>query len=263
MVWNGPGAAESLDGAVRVLSPGQNLGFAGGANHGIRAALAAGVGQVLLLNNDALPEPDAPALLLAALERDPRVALAGPRILDLEGSDIWHDGGHIDWPSGRPCSHEGDRGDDRSAGGGGAAPREVGFVCGCAPLVRGRAFEEVGGFDERYFLTFEDADLSLRLRRRGWRLQHVPAARVRHGGSTSLVTRSPRDRYYRLRNRLLFATEHAPDPGPTRRALRWLRARSRWQALRWLVSGRAAEARAVLAALGDARRGRYGRWPGG
>ncbi len=261
VVWNGPAApSDALPHGARLLDPGENLGYAGGANLGIRAALAGGEAAVLLLNNDSVIESSAPRALLDVLAADARVGIAGPRIYDARGETIWHDGGSIAWPEGRPISA---RAGVRAGAGAPREPFDVEFVCGCAPLIRGSAFRAAGGFDERYFFCFEDADFCMRLRAAGWRAMHVPAAAARHRGGAASGDRTPIARYYRLRNRLLFAREHAPDPARSRRACARLRCRARLRALRWRITGRGAEARAVFAALRDAKYERYGRWDGG
>ncbi len=262
VVWNDPERSPTLlhipeDSAVRLLEPGANLGFAAGANAGIRAALERPeVDAVLLLNNDVLVDETSARPLLDALDTDARVAVAGPRILQARVRSIWHDGGEIGWPEGRPVAAAG-RGVPRSG-----APFETGFISGCAPLIRGAAFREVGGFDERFFLTYEDADFSLRLRASGWRLMQVPAALVRHHGSASLPGDSAASRYYRLRNRLLLMREHAPDRAAAARSSRRLRRRSFLRAARCYLTGRRAEGHALFAALRDARRSAFGRWDG-
>ncbi|MCI0650695.1 MAG: glycosyltransferase family 2 protein [Planctomycetes bacterium] len=257
VVWNGPDrCADSLASRaqVRALEPGANLGFAAGANLGIESALALpGVEAVLLLNNDVEVEPDCARRLLEVLGGDGRVAIAGPRILATRTRTIWHDGGDIDWPDGRPVAA-------RAAPAAPGDAFETGFISGCAPLIRGNAFRETGGFDTRYFFSYEDADLSLRLRSRGWRLVQVPAAIVHHHGSAALPSDTPASRYYRLRNRLLFMREHAPDRAAAACASRRLERRSRVRAAGCYLTGRPAEGRALFAALRDARRSRFGRW---
>ena len=220
-----------------------------------RAAAERGAEFLWLLNNDTEVNADALAILLEAA-RDPEVAMVGPRILSMASGHIWHDGGQIAWPEGRPVSI----GVEEIPGAPGA-PVAVDFVCGCAPLIRLAPFLAHGGFDERFFAYYEDADLSLRLIAAGHRLLHVPAAVVRHLGSASTGRRSPLTRYYALRNRRLFRDLHAPEARLAKRhsarEARTMRAR----ALRYRLSGRKEEARAIRAALADHAAGRFGARP--
>ena len=90
---------------VRVIEARDNLGFTGGANLGIRAALERpNVDAVWLLNNDTQLERECPSRLLEALASDDCVAMVGPRILQHDTANIWHDGGEIEWPTARPRS---------------------------------------------------------------------------------------------------------------------------------------------------------------
>ena len=242
---------------ARIVEPGDNLGFAGGGNAAIRAAFEhPEVESAWLLNNDTRMEPECSDRLLEVLEDRPRVAMVGPRILQYDTGRVWHDGGAIEWPSARPHSP----GFDEPAAPE-ADPFAVDFVCGCAPLIRRQAFEEVGGFDERYFIFYEDADLSFRLRNAGWELLHVPRARFWHHGSAITGEGSPFSRYYRLRNRLLFSSQHAPEAEPAQRQRRRLRRKASRQAWSRVFRGRWQESRAIFRALSDARHQRWGkRW---
>ncbi|MFN0059640.1 MAG: glycosyltransferase family 2 protein [Planctomycetota bacterium] len=259
VLWNDPQRPNSeLPAAllkhVTLITPQINLGYAGGANLAVQTALDTGRCEaVWLLNNDTILDRDCADVLIGVLDADASVALVGPRLIDHESGRIWHDGGEIIWPSGQPVSF-GYGAEDNAAG----DPVETGFVCGCAPLIRGAAFRSVGGFDERFFLCYEDADLSLRLKRRGWRLSHAPKARVRHRGSLNIGAGSAQQRYYMLRNRLLFIELHAPPGGGAHRAARRLRREARLRALRYQLTGRRDEARALRAALADAAARRWG-----
>jgi GT2 family glycosyltransferase len=86
---------------------------------------------------------------------------------------------------------------------------ECEWISGCNLLLRVESFHAVGGFDERYFLYFEDTDLCLRLRQHGWQCLLVPTARVDHIGLRSTEgKRAIWRHYYYIRNRLLFFRRH-------------------------------------------------------
>ena len=89
-------------------------------------------------------------------------------------------------------------------------PAEVFAWCGGAVLLDRRYLDDVGLFDERLFLYYEDTELSWRGRRRGWRYVYEPTAVVRHRHAASSGVGSPVFRYQTERNRLLVAARHAP-----------------------------------------------------
>lgn len=82
--------------------------------------------------------------------------------------------------------------------------------CGAAVLLSSRYLADVGIFDERLFLYYEDLELALRGRERGWRYRLVPGSTIRHLHSATTGQRSLRFLYYNERNRLLVLTRHAP-----------------------------------------------------
>jgi len=129
---------------------------------------------------------------------------------------------------------------------------------GVAGLVRREALEVVGGFDEAYYLYYEDVDWGLRARRAGWRTSFVRSARVLHGGSTGTASDPARRRYYNVRNRLRFSSRHSPVRG---RLYAWLATLGLLakQPVRWLSARRRRDAEAVAWAVADHLRGRYGR----
>ena len=184
---------------AEILELGENLGF-GTANN--RAAERAEGDYLLLLNSDAWPEPGCIERLKSSLDSSPRVGLVCPRLSYPDGSCQFH------WApvtsvlgetiqivrnrfESRPWVHQ-------------PWPGRGWFTAACV-MVRKRAFEQIGGFDEDFFLYFEDVDLCLRLRRAGWRLIDEPEAKAVHlkGGSqtaasgTSLHYRLGQARYYR------------------------------------------------------------------
>jgi hypothetical protein len=89
-------------------------------------------------------------------------------------------------------------------------PADVFAWCGGAVLLRRRYLDEVGTFDERFFLYYEDTDLSWRGQLRGWRYVYEPSALVRHHHAQSSGVGSPLFRYSTERNRLLMLAKNAP-----------------------------------------------------
>ena len=201
-----PPEAERL--ADRVIRPGANLGFAGGTNRGIAAALAGGSEWIATVNDDALVEPGWTAALAAGLAARPEAAAAQGVNLDLARPAV-ADGWGLLWNGAWQAVQAGHGlpppGPEEPA-------REVFGVSATAALYRRAALEAAalpGGqiFDERLGSYYEDADLACRLRARGWTALAVPAARALHaGGATGRALARGRARLRRLyRNRLLVA----------------------------------------------------------
>jgi len=183
--------------AARVIAFSRNLGFAGGANEGIARTRSAGV---LLMNNDAVLEPDYVARLAGRLELDGRLAAAQGLVLSADGRRV--DSAGFEW-NGRgeavPVLHGAD------AGAAPPAPFEVPGVSATAALYRREALEAVACgtsiFDDAFFAYYEDVDLSLRLARAGWRFVCDPAAVARHEGSRTGRRTPFRRAFWTARNR--------------------------------------------------------------
>ena len=174
--------------SARVLTESENRGYGAGCNRGGRETNRP---FLLLLNSDATIRPGAVEALVAAMDADPRAAVVGPRLEDPDGTlqpsilrlptfgRIFHESSGLAFLSaGRLRGHSATREDHTRA-------REVEAVKGAALVVRRTAFEEVGGFDESFFLYAEESDLCARLRQRGWKVLFEPSARVVHGGGAS------------------------------------------------------------------------------
>jgi len=187
-----------------------NLGFAGGANLGVRRALDAGASRVLVLNNDALVEPDCLGILESAVEQ-PGVGLAGPAIVSARDPARLESTGIAYAPlTGRM----------RLSGWGqplpavGSPAHPVDALSGCALMIRREVFDRVGLLPEEYFFGFEDLDFCLRARKAGFNILCPPAARVLHQGGASLAPGSPERIYFATRNHLLLARRARPLPAP-------------------------------------------------
>jgi GT2 family glycosyltransferase len=189
---------------VTVLETSANLGFTGGNNVGIEYALKAGAEYVYLLNNDTVCAPDALSALITAAEEEPGLGLLTPVIHYYdEPEEIWFGGSRIDLSLG-VALHDNSRVPTLVE-----QPREIPWASGCAMLLRAEVVKRLGGFDDRYFLIWEDVDLSMRVRQSGSRIGLVPAARIYHKVSRSFAGLSWMGRYYHTRNRLLLVRSHA------------------------------------------------------
>lgn len=236
---------------VHVIENAANNGFAGGNNTGIRAAFERGAEYVFLLNNDTVVEPGLLEPLVALAEGDERIGIVGPKMLYHSEPDIvWSAGGMIDGQARVTRLGEGEK-DVREKI---EAPRDVDYIVGCGLLARRALLEEIGLFDERYFLYFEETDLCARARAAGRRVVVQPAARLWHKVSRSTGGDSLLTLYYMRRNALLYLARHG-----TRRA----RLLALLDALRlaavWTIRGKTERRRVLLRAVGDYLRGRFGR----
>jgi GT2 family glycosyltransferase len=218
VVDNGGAAGERLgDRRVDLVESPRNDGYGAGMNRGMRRAFADGATYVALLNDDVIVEP---GWLDAALDGfdSPSVGAVQPLLLDLDGTHVNSAGVTVDRAGqgadvgrGAPAGHDDDR------------PQAIDAFTGGAVVVSRAFIDAVGGFDERFFLYYEDVELSRRGRRLGWSYRLAPASRVRHVGSASTAALGDRVRYLQERNRL-WCVCMCGSPGELGRAL-WLSVR--------------------------------------
>lgn len=253
------GSGERLDEEfpeVEVRFTGENLGFAGGMNDGIDAALD-DAEFVWLLNNDVVfLEEDVLTSLCGTLDRDD-VAGVSPLIRKYpETDDIWFWRGFVDW----------DRGYAAHDPPGAFDAQEVGeyvsnnYIPCCAFLVRASLVEERGGLPTDYFLYYEDVDFCTRLRDDDYQLLTVTDAAVHHRVSASSGSDTgPIPAYYLARNRILFAREF--DEKVSDAFYQWYTL-GILDRLKWYVMCREWESvTALLRGVADGLRGRTGKGP--
>ena len=186
---------------VRVLESPHNLGFGGAINAAYRLSRAP---FLATLNDDAVAHPDWIRALLAAIEARPdagmcasQVRLMGEDRLDSAGMLIARDGSSKQRGHGEaPARYD--------------RPEDVLFPSGSAALYRRAMLEEIGLFDEDFFLYCEDSDLGLRARWAGWGCVYVPQAVVEHRYSETAGAASPLKAYYVERNRLFLIAKNFP-----------------------------------------------------
>ncbi|MBC7785845.1 MAG: glycosyltransferase family 2 protein [Burkholderiales bacterium] len=180
---------------VQVIASEKNLGFGAGNNVGLKIAQG---DYFLLLNTDALPHAGAIQALLTYMQTHPKTAVVGPRLLNADGSvqqscfrfptplRSWLENLWISAILRRVPAIDDYRGwaHDRE--------REVDFVIGACVMVRRSVYEQIGGFDERFFMYAEESDWMYCMHRAGWTISFTPSAVVTHLGGASGASDKPK-----------------------------------------------------------------------
>lgn len=208
-------------------TPATNLGFGAGMNLAADRARALGAQQLLLLNPDVAITTQALGAMRRAAARRPK-AMVSPTVVRpdgsvfFEGTDLYLRDGRMRSRRRRPAPRPGR-----------PRPAVRAWLSGACLLLDVRLWSACGGFDDDYFLYWEDVDLSHRVEAAGGELCVLPDVRVVHDeGSTSRAeqvsdrARSDTYYYYNIRNRLLYARKHLDLPH-----------RLRWAALSPVVAG--------------------------
>ena len=178
--------------AVRLVVLVENRGFTGGNNAGAAAVRGR---FVAFLNNDTIAESGWLARLRDGIDDGAGFLLTTSRIVYMHDASIIDSAGDgmFRW-GGAFKHHHGGPADQACVSG------EVFGVCGGACLIRRDVFDELGGFDEAFFASHEDVDLSYRARLRGYRCRYVADAVVRHHGSATIGRVSASAVFYGQRN---------------------------------------------------------------
>lgn len=204
---SGDGSAELIAAEVpeaTVVEAGSNTGFAGGCNLGVEHA----TGQyVAFLNNDARPDPLWVAAAVATLESDRSIGAIACKVLDWDGKVVDYVDGSLTWfgmgykrEVGRVDSPEFDE------------PKDVLFATGAATVMPTEVFREVGGFDERFFMFYEDVDLGWRLNLLGWKVRYEPRSIAFHKHHVTMKKFGDyRESYLHERNALMSMYKNLDD----------------------------------------------------
>lgn len=201
---SGRGAAREVAQSprVRIIENPVNAGFGGAINQGAAGSQA---DYICSLNDDACPAPGWLAALVAAVDADPQAGMCASLIL-LEGQANSVDSAGLGiYPDGTTKQVGHRRSAQEFAG-----PRDVLLPSGCAALYRRTLWEQIGGFDDAYFLYGEDADIGLRAQLAGWRCLYAPGAVVSHDYSGSAGRASRLKAFYVERNRLFTVIKLFP-----------------------------------------------------
>lgn len=197
----------------------KNLGYAEGNNVGMRYALGKRADYLLVVNNDIKVDENFLVQLIEVAEKEKKTGLFSPKIFFASGYEfhkkryqkeergkvIWYAGGMIDWDN-ILSSHRGVDEVDKSQYDSGV---ETDYASGSCMLIKREVLEKIGLLDKKFFMYWEDADLSQRAKRVGWRVLYVPQAKIWHKVAASSAIGSSLNDYYLTRNRLLFGLRYA------------------------------------------------------
>jgi len=196
-------------GDLILLETGENLGYTGGNNYGIKYAMDHGADYVFVLNNDTFIASDAIEKMIDVAEADVRVGVATCKILTHPQRNLlWFGGAKYDTRY-MIARHVGYGQEDSDLYN---TECDIPWATGCALFMRRAAIEAAGLLFEGFFLTAEDLDLCLRIKDKGYRIVYVPAAVIWHKEAISSGGHdAPQYVYYQTRNLLLLHTRHARD----------------------------------------------------
>ncbi|RME39062.1 MAG: glycosyltransferase family 2 protein [Thermoflexia bacterium] len=228
---------------VRVLALGENRGFAGACNAGIRAAQGE---LIVLLNNDTEADPRWLEEVVAAFGRHPEAGIVASKMLLFDRRDTFHTAGDYYRVDGRP----GNRGVWQTDRGQYDREEYVFSACGGSAAYRRSMLDDVGLLDEEFFYSCEDVDLAWRAQLAGWRCVYAPRAVVYH--KLSATGGGPIASFYDGRNFLYLLVKDYPGDLWRRYWPLILRAQFRlaWEAIRaWRGAAARARLRGMLAGL--------------
>lgn len=200
---------------ARFVAVGANLGYGAAVNRAV-ATLTPDVRWVLVSNPDVVLEPAALDRMIATAAEDPTIGAVGPRLLEPDGAvypsarlvpslrtglghavfaNVWHDN-----PWTKRYRQDGDH----------TVRRDAGWLSGACVLIRRDVFDQLGGFDETFFMYFEDVDLGWRIGRLGLRNVYEPTAVATHVGGTATRGSSERMRLAHHQSAYRFLSHKYP-----------------------------------------------------
>lgn len=198
---------------VTLLEINENLGFTGGNNFGIRYALDNKHDLVMLLNNDTIVTPTFIRVLVDRMVSENLAAVQPKIMFNYDRSIIWNAGGEfVSFFTLMKTRGEGIKDDGRFDN-----LRYTDWITGCCFLIWSKAIEEIGLLDDKFFIYFEDADWSLKLRQLGRKMGFEPRVVIYHEAGMSDKNRdkhgegnvSPFAHYQGIRNHLYIVRRYA------------------------------------------------------
>ncbi len=186
---------DNLVANIDIIKTGGNVGFAKGNNIGVNNFLRDVHDSILILSNDTILTKNSLNLLKKTLFSKNNIGVVGPCIPYYDNPDkIWSCGGKINFL--KLNINGSDKTDD--------LPYETDYLPGAAFLCRSDIWRKIGGFNEDYFLAYEEAEFSLEIKKRGLKVIVDPRCIVLHHVGMSKV-RSSKYFYNEIRNRITFS----------------------------------------------------------
>jgi GT2 family glycosyltransferase len=237
-----------------------NAGVATANNVGMAYALAHDIDWTLLLNNDAVVEPDCLIRCVHEATASRRIAIVGPAVTFVDRPEVlWFAGGEVSrWFAfprhrglGQPAATL-------------PASSDTAYISTCCALVSSAAWRSIGTFRDDYFMYYDDTEWCQRATARGWRCRYLGVVLCSHavsasGGHRGSLGLSENMAYYLARNPLRFALESAGLGRRTSRVIGLIAVYGTFNAVRAIQSRNPAVAVAYVQGLKDAVRGRMGR----
>lgn len=189
---------------VQIIELTENHGYAGNNNVGIKAAMEQGADWVFVLNEDVILDRECISRLVEVGEQDFHSGILGPLVYHYDEPNVIQSAGGLlgkYWSSIHLGKNELDQGQYTT-------PHFVEWISGCAILVRRAAIEQAGMLDKDYFIYWEETEWCIRLGRAGWKIIHVPQAKIWHKGVQRNYEPKPSFTYYGTRNHLRTLTKH-------------------------------------------------------
>jgi GT2 family glycosyltransferase len=189
---------------MEIIENKENLGFAEGNNVAIRKIIEREPDYILLLNNDTIVDPNFLTELVKVLEADSNIGIVGPTVYYYYEKDrIQSAGIKISWYKGQTIdlTNEDEIKQNKI--------RDVDSIMGCSLLAKCELFKKIGYLNKDYFAYWEETDLCVRAKKIGYRIVHVPSARIWHKGGATAKKTSGFYEYHMTRNMFWFMRKHA------------------------------------------------------
>ena len=180
---------------VNIIRTGGSVGFSKGNNLGVNRYLTDDHGSVLILNNDTVVDKGAINLLRETLKIS-KVGAVGPCLLYTnDRNKVWACGGYINKMTLKVAGFPQKKSN---------YPHEVDYLPGAAILINANLWKNIKGFNEEYFLAYEEAELALEIKKKGFKIMADPRSIVlHHVGMSNII--SPKYHYNNIRNKIIFA----------------------------------------------------------